>query len=108
MPYFALASGFLTGKYRAGITVDSPRAAWVTKYLDERGQRLLEVLDETPRRIRRRWRRSRSPGCSRDATIAAPIASARTGEQLADLLPAVDLRLDADEIARLTKAGQHR
>ncbi len=101
VPYFALASGFLTGKYRAGATVDSPRAAWVKDYLDDRGRRLLQALDEialahhtTVAAVALAWLLA-------DATIAAPIASARTKEQLADLLPSVDLRLATDEVARL-------
>jgi len=101
VPYFALASGFLTGKYRAGATVDSPRAAWVKDYLDDRGRRLLQALDEialahhtTVAAVALAWLLA-------DATIAAPIASARTKEQLADLLPSVDLRLTTDEVARL-------
>src|SRR3954466_16394625 len=45
-PYYALASGFLTGKYRNGAAGDSPRAATASSYLDERGRRVLEALDE--------------------------------------------------------------
>lgn len=47
VPYYALASGFLTGKYRPGTTVDSARAAGAGKHLDtERGRRVLTALDE--------------------------------------------------------------
>lgn len=106
VPYFALASGFLTGKYRPGVTIDSPRAPWVANYLDERGQRILKTLDEiaadrhtTVAAVALAWLLA-------DPTIAAPIASARTKEQLADLLPSVSLRLSTDEIASLTGAGQ--
>jgi aryl-alcohol dehydrogenase-like predicted oxidoreductase len=103
VPYFALASGFLTGKYRAGgASVDSPRAAWVAKYLDEGGQRVLRTLDEiaaahttTVAAVALAWLLA-------DATIAAPIASARTKEQLVDLLPSVTLRLSTAEMSRLT------
>jgi aryl-alcohol dehydrogenase-like predicted oxidoreductase len=101
VPYFALASGFLTGKYRQGVTVDSPRAPWVSSYLDARGERLLQVLDEiagahqtTVAAVALAWLLA-------DATIAAPIASARTKEQLGDLLPSVDLHLQRDDIMRL-------
>ncbi|ERK69971.1 oxidoreductase, aldo/keto reductase family protein, partial [Leifsonia aquatica ATCC 14665] len=45
-PYFALAAGFLTGKYRDGVTVDSARAAGAAKYLDETGRSVLAALDE--------------------------------------------------------------
>lgn len=108
VPYFALASGFLTGKYRPGVNVDSPRAPWVASYLDERGQRLLEALDDvaavhqtTVAAVALAWLLA-------DATIAAPIASARTKEQLGDLFPSVDLRLEPDEVGRLTGAGQQK
>lgn len=106
VPYFALASGFLTGKYRPGVTIDSPRAPWVANYLDERGQRILKTLDEiaadrhtTVAAVALAWLLA-------DPTIAAPIASARTKEQLADLLPSVSLRLSTDEIAGLTGSGR--
>jgi aryl-alcohol dehydrogenase-like predicted oxidoreductase len=105
VPYFALASGFLTGKYRTGATVDSPRAPGVKKYLDARGQRLLQALDEialahhtTVAAVALAWLLA-------DATIAAPIASARTKEQLADLVPSVGLRLPTGEVARLAAIG---
>ena len=45
-PYFALAKGFLTGKYRPGVQIDSPRAGSARAYLDERGLRLLAALDD--------------------------------------------------------------
>jgi aryl-alcohol dehydrogenase-like predicted oxidoreductase len=106
VPYFALASGFLTGKYRRGTTVDSPRAPWVANYLDERGDRLLRALDEIAAAHRTTVAAVALAWLLADTTIAAPIASARTREQLVDLLPAVDLHLEDDEIARLTKAGE--
>jgi aryl-alcohol dehydrogenase-like predicted oxidoreductase len=106
VPYFALASGFLTGKYRPGTKVDSPRAPWVANYLDDRGQRLLQALDKTAAAHQTTVAAVALAWLLADATIPAPIASARTKVQLADLLPSVDLRLDGDEIVRLTTAGQ--
>ena len=106
VPYFALASGFLTGKYRQGMTVDSPRAPWVANYLDERGERLLRALDEIAAAHQTTVAAVALAWLLADVTIASPIASARTGEQLVDLLPAVDLLLEDDEIVRLTKAGE--
>jgi aryl-alcohol dehydrogenase-like predicted oxidoreductase len=74
----------------------------VAKYLDEAGQRMLGTLDEiaaahttTVAAVALAWLLA-------DATIAAPIASARTKEQLVDLLPSVSLRLSTGEISRLT------
>ncbi len=105
VPYFALASGFLTGKYRPGVTVDSPRAPWVASYQDARGQRMLETLDAIAGAHQTTIAAVSLAWLLADPTIAAPIASARTTEQLAGLLPSIDLRLTDDEIARLTAIG---
>ena len=106
VPYFGLASGFLTGKYRPGAAVDSPRAGWVAGYLDERGQRVLQALDEVAASRHTTVAAVALAWLLTDDTIAAPIASARTREQLEELLPAVDLRLGADEVAQLTASGR--
>ena len=104
-PYYALASGFLAGKYRPGANVASQRAASAAKYLDERGLRILAALDgiaaqrgTTVAAVALAWLLTR-PG------VAAPIASARTPDQLTDLLPLASLRLDADERRRLDDAS---
>jgi aryl-alcohol dehydrogenase-like predicted oxidoreductase len=107
VPYYGLARGFLTGKYRPGSTVpDSPRAAAVEeRYLNERGAAVLAALDEV----------AGAHGCSVAAvalawlaaqpTVAAPIASARAPEQLAELLEFVGLELDNGELERLSAAS---
>jgi aryl-alcohol dehydrogenase-like predicted oxidoreductase len=104
-PYYALASGFLAGKYRPGVKVESARAGGAVKYLDNRGLRVLAVLDAiaaehgTPvAAVSLAWLLTR-PG------VVAPIASARTPEQLAQLLPAVSLKLTDDELERLNDAS---
>jgi aryl-alcohol dehydrogenase-like predicted oxidoreductase len=105
-PYYALASGFLTGKYRPdGNGSGSPRAERASSYLDERGMAVLAALDEVAATqevsvaaVAVAWLAAK-PG------IAAPIASARSVEQLAAVLPAVGLELTADEIARLDAAS---
>lgn len=96
VPYYALAAGFLTGKYRPGVRVDRVRAngpspGGAMSYLDERGIRLLGVLDEiaaahdtTVAAVSLAWLLAQP-------TVAAPIASARTVEQLNGILPAADL-----------------
>jgi aryl-alcohol dehydrogenase-like predicted oxidoreductase len=101
VPYFALAMGFLSGKYRPGTTVQSARAEGAQKYLDARGKRLLAALDDvaaahetTVASVSLAWLRDRP-------TVAAPIASARTVAQLSELLPMATLRLTADETRRL-------
>jgi aryl-alcohol dehydrogenase-like predicted oxidoreductase len=103
LPYFALAKGFLTGKYRpGGEAIDSPRAEGARAYLDRGGEAVLEALDEI--------------AAAHDATVAAvalawllaqpqivaPIASARNTEQLEQILPAATLELAPGEIDRLT------
>ncbi|SFL77442.1 aldo/keto reductase [Geodermatophilus ruber] len=105
IPYFGLARGFLTGKYRAGERVDSPRAAGASQYVGERGDRVLAALAEvaaahgvTPAAVALRW-------LAEQPTVVSPIASARNVEQLAELLPMQDLRLTADELKLLTDAS---
>ncbi len=106
LPYYGLAKGFLTGKYRpGGPAVDSPRASGALAYLDARGERVLAALDSvaTDRAapvpaVALAWL-SAQPG------VVAPIASARSVEQLEALLPAVGLKLSDEELAMLTEAS---
>jgi aryl-alcohol dehydrogenase-like predicted oxidoreductase len=107
VPYYALASGFLTGKYRPGEDAgDSPRAGRARKHLEsDRGQRVLAALDEIAAQRRAphaaiaiAWLRDRP-------TVAAPIASARSVEQLHDLLAAADIVLNEDERDALDAAS---
>jgi len=104
LPYFSLAKGFLTGKYREGSSVDSVRAEGAQAYLADHAA-LLPVLDEVAAAhgvsvatVSLAWLRSQP-------TVAAPIASARTVEQLPDLLASATLELSADELAALTAAS---
>ena len=108
-PYFGLAKGFLTGKYRpGGAAVESrraPRARRAT-WTIRAGSRCSRRSTRSPhdRRVALAavalaWLRTR-PG------IVAPIASARTPEQLAEILPSAELELTAEEADRLTAAGQ--
>jgi aryl-alcohol dehydrogenase-like predicted oxidoreductase len=103
-PYFSLAKGFLAGKQRPDAPHDSPRASSAREYLDERGIAMLEALDEiaaahdtTVAAVSLAWLRAQ-PG------VVAPISSARTPEQLAELLLVATLELSADELQRLTAA----
>jgi aryl-alcohol dehydrogenase-like predicted oxidoreductase len=104
-PYYGLAKGFLTGKYRPGTTVDSPRAAGVEEYLDERGVAVLDAVedvararDTTPAAVALAW-------LAAQPTVVAPIASARNVEQLEALMPVAGLDLTDAELDRLTGAG---
>ncbi|MBP2475685.1 aryl-alcohol dehydrogenase-like predicted oxidoreductase [Crossiella equi] len=106
VPYWGLAKGFLTGKYRPGVQVESARAQAAGAYLDERGLRVLAALDEVSAAhadaplasVALAW-------LAAQPTVAAPIASARTVEQLAEILPAATLELTEDELGLLTKAS---
>ena len=110
VPYFGLAKGFLTGKYRpGGEAVDSPRAAGAGEYLKgeqaERGVRVLAALDEVaaahdaePATVALAW-------LAAQPTVAAPIASARNVGQLGALVAVADLKLTAEELAKLTAAS---
>src|SRR4051812_7684865 len=105
LPYFALAKGFLTGKYRAGEQVDSPRAKGASAYVGEQGDRVLTALAEIARvhdvslaAVALRW-------LAEQPTVVAPIASGRSLEQLADLLPMQDLVLADGELQALTDAS---
>jgi aryl-alcohol dehydrogenase-like predicted oxidoreductase len=106
VPYYGLAMGFLTGKYRpGGSEVDSPRAAGASKYLDERGIAILGVLDEvagahdtTVAAVALSW-------LAAQPTVVAPIASARNTEQLDELLAVGSLTLTDAELDALGKAS---
>ena len=84
-PYYALASGFLTGKYRDG-GGGQPARGDAPAYLDERGQRVLDALDEVAARTTSQPPPWRSRG-SRPSPASTPIASATLAEQLAQVLP---------------------
>lgn len=106
VPYYALASGFLTGKYRMGARVESARAEGAKKHLEsERGRKVLAALDTVARAheaevatVALAWLASRP-------TVVAPIASARTVEQLPALLAVAGLRLTEQELAALDEAS---
>jgi aryl-alcohol dehydrogenase-like predicted oxidoreductase len=102
LPYYGLAKGFLTGKYRPGTEVDSARAEGARVYLDDRGVRTLAVLDEIAAGHRVPVAAVALAWLAAQPTVAAPIASARTPEQLADLLPVLDLQLTDDEVRLLS------
>src|SRR3954447_4683535 len=106
LPYYGLAKGFLTGKYRPGGTdVESARAESARAYLDAGGEAVLEALDEvaaahgaTVAAVALAWLRAQP-------RVVAPIASARTTEQLEQILPAATLELSPDEVDRLSGAA---
>ena len=101
LPYFGLAKGFLTGKYRAGETVDSPRAERRLGVRGgEGGPRAGVRSSRSPRPTACRCRRWRCAGWPISRPSSSPIASAGTVEQLAELLPMQDLVLSDEERQR--------
>jgi hypothetical protein len=106
LPYFGLALGFLTGKYRSQADLGkSVRGDRATKYLDQRGLRVLAALDEvaaetgsSPAQAALAWLAAQ-PG------VTAPIASATSVEQLEELLGVLTLELSAAQVERLTAAS---
>ena len=106
IPYYSLAAGFLSGKYRSEDDLSkSARGGTVKKYLNERGFRILDALDQvaakynsTPARVALAWVIARP-------SITAPIASATSLAQLNDLIEATKLQLDQEAIALLDRAS---
>ena len=106
VPYYGLASGFLTGKYRSRDDLGkSVRGGRLGDLLEGKGRKVLDALDAvsvesgaTLAQISLAWLIAQ-PG------VTAPIASATSVEQLAELMPAATLTLTPDQLARLTDAG---
>lgn len=102
IPYYSLASGFLTGKYRSKDDVKkSARGEKALSYLDERGLKILSALDDIsiahqvkPATIALAWLMQRK-------AITAPIASATSIEQLKDLTKAAEIKLATVEVEKL-------
>jgi aryl-alcohol dehydrogenase-like predicted oxidoreductase len=109
IPYYSLASGFLTGKYRSEADLGkSARGGGMTKYLNDRGQRILKALDEvadqysvTPATIALAWLKEQP-------SVTAPIASATSVQQLEALTKAASLQLSPEALALLSAASDYR
>jgi aryl-alcohol dehydrogenase (NADP+) len=102
-PFYALAKGFLTGKYRpGGEDVDSVRAEGAKAYLDERGEKMLAALDEIAAAHDTEVAAVAVAWLRQQETVLAPIASARNTEQLGPLIASVALTLSDDELSRLS------
>ena len=103
IPFYGLARGFLTGKYRPGVTVESVRATGVgNSYANERGWRMLEKLDHialdkntSVAAVALAWLRAQP-------TVATPIASATKLEQIKEIMPVIELT--RDELQLLTNS----
>jgi aryl-alcohol dehydrogenase (NADP+) len=108
IPYFGLARGFLTGKYRpGGAEVQSPRAASVREsYMNARGFAVLEALDEVAAQQGASVGAVALAWLLAQPTVLAPIASATSTQQLAELLPATELALTPGQVQRLSVASR--
>jgi aryl-alcohol dehydrogenase-like predicted oxidoreductase len=109
LSYFSLASGFLTGKYKSAADVaNTARGDFVKKYLNDRGFRILEALDQVakqfdaaPVRVALAWLIARR-------TVTAPIASATSLPQLNELIGATKLQLDEASMRFLNQESDYR
>ena len=104
IPYCGLARGFLTGKYRPGVSVDSVRASAVVDYQNDHGYGVIAALDTIAKShnlsisaIALAWLRA-------NPQVSTPIASARTVEQLLEIMKVVELA--SDEVALLNKVSR--
>lgn len=106
IPYFSLASGFLTGKYRRGIDASqSARAGFVEKYRNERGYAVVDALVQVAKTLNASPAQVALAWLLAQTGVTAPIASATSDGQLQDLVAAADLKLDAASLERLTKVS---
>ncbi|MBA3676674.1 MAG: aldo/keto reductase [Sphingosinicella sp.] len=107
LPYFGLASGFLTGKYRSEADLKkSVRGGRMPAYMNARGFAVLEALDEIAAESGASQAQIALAWISAQPGIIAPIASATKVEQLDELLGAMELELSPDQIERLNEAGR--
>ncbi len=106
MPFYSLAHGFLTGKYReAADAGTSVRGQGAAAYLDDRGRRILKALDEVAEDHGVEVASVAIAWLAAQPTITAPLASARTPEQLKALTAGAVLILKPEETERLTAAS---
>ena len=106
IPYYSLASGFLTGKYRTEADLaGKARSAGAGKYLNAKGLGVLKALDDAAAKHNATLAQVALAWLLAQPAIAAPIASATSIEQLTDILKSTSLTLDADSLAALNKAS---
>ena len=108
VPYFSLASGFLTGKYKTAEDVKgASRERLLGKYFDERGLRILEALAKVAAECGATQASVALAWLLAQPTVTAPIASATSTTQLQSLFAAVELKLSEEQVSRLTAAGAY-
>ena len=108
IPYFSLASGFLTGKYQSAEDAKGKnREGRVQKYFDERGMKILKALKKVSEETGAEQAAVSLAWLLEQPTITAPIASATNTQQMEALFAAVDLKLSAAQMALLTDASAY-
>lgn len=105
-PYYALASGFLTGKYRsAADSTKSPRGGGASKYLNEKGLQVLKALDDVAKKHNSQVATVALAWLLAQPNIAAPVVSATSINQLETLFAAPGLKIDAGDLEQLSNAS---
>jgi aryl-alcohol dehydrogenase-like predicted oxidoreductase len=108
VPYFSLASGFLTGKYKTKEdSKGASRESRVSQYFDERGEKILKALAVVSEQTGAKQASIALAWLLAQPTILAPIASATSTAQLEDLVAAVNLKLSPEALDQLTKASAY-
>lgn len=108
MSYFALASGFLSGKYRSESDLEgSPRKEMVKGYLNERGWRILDALEKVAQANQVSMATIATAWQINKPEITTPIVSATNESQLKDILAAMDLKWQDDQMDILEKASRY-
>ena len=109
IPYFSLASGFLSGKYRSSDdSLKSLRGGGVIKkYLDERGKKILEALEETANHYSTAMATIAIAWLATRPSVTAPITSATSLEQLKELMKSAEIKLDSEFVEKLDSASSY-
>lgn len=108
IPYYSLASGFLTGKYKTKADAEGKaRGGRVVKYFDERGKRILKALAEVGGQTGAKEASVALAWLMAQPGITAPIASATSVAQMKDLAAAVTLKLSQEQVRALTEASAY-
>ena len=106
VPYYGLASGFLTGKYRSEADLGkSVRGSRMKELLAGKGAAVLAALDAVASELDATQAQIALAWLAAQPAVTAPIASATSAAQLDELLPAMAMKLSDDQLARLTDAG---
>src|SRR6516162_6954253 len=105
LPYFALAKGFLTGKYRPNSKVESAREESASAYLTEKGLKVLAALDEVAAEQNAAIASIALAWLAAQPTVVAPIASARRVSQLGAIMRSAEIHLTGAQIQKLSDAS---